>query len=129
MDVEALEFPDNSFDIVFDSGTFSSIELEKGLQEIHRVLKPGGVVIMRTPNFQKDWKGFYNDPTHVKPYTPAGLSTTLKIYGFKVIFCEPGLICKSKLYWKLPKFIKWHVASWIRGGTKSIMVIGEKPIS
>lgn len=99
------------------------------MKEIVRVLKPGGVVIMRTPNFQKDWKGFYNDPTHVKPYTPTGLSTVMKMYGLKVIFCEPGLICKSKLYWKMPAFIKWHLASWIPGGSKSIMAMGEKPIS
>ncbi len=45
MDAEALEFPDNSFDVVFDGGTFSSIELEKGLQEIQRVLKSGGFLI------------------------------------------------------------------------------------
>ncbi|MDP3991299.1 MAG: class I SAM-dependent methyltransferase [Candidatus Colwellbacteria bacterium] len=45
MDAEALEFPDNFFDIVFDGGTFSSIELEKGLQEIHHILKPGGLLI------------------------------------------------------------------------------------
>ena len=45
MDGEALEFPNNSFDIVFDGGTFSSIELEKGLQEIRRVLKPDGLLI------------------------------------------------------------------------------------
>lgn len=45
MDAEELEFPNNSFDIVFDGGTFSSIELEKGLKEIQRVLKPGGLLI------------------------------------------------------------------------------------
>ncbi len=45
MDAEALEFPNNSFDIVFDGGTFSSIELEKGLKEIQRVLMPGGLLI------------------------------------------------------------------------------------
>jgi len=45
MDAESLEFPDNSFDIVFDGGTFSSIEIEKAYKEISRVLKPGGILI------------------------------------------------------------------------------------
>ena len=45
MDCEKLEFPDNSFDIVMDGGTFSSLELPKALPEIARVLKPGGMVI------------------------------------------------------------------------------------
>lgn len=45
MDAEKLEFPENSFDIVFDGGTFSSIDISKGLPEIARVLKTGGYLI------------------------------------------------------------------------------------
>lgn len=45
MDAERLEFPDASFDIVFDGGTFSSIDLDKALPEIIRVLRPGGALI------------------------------------------------------------------------------------
>lgn len=45
MDAEKLEFPNNSFDIVFDGGTFSSIDISKGLPEIARVLKPNGYLI------------------------------------------------------------------------------------
>lgn len=45
MDAEKLNFPDASFDVVFDGGTFSSINLDKAILEIKRVLKPGGVLI------------------------------------------------------------------------------------
>jgi len=45
MDAEKLEFPDNSFDIVFDGGTFSSIDINKAFSEIKRVLKPAGYLI------------------------------------------------------------------------------------
>lgn len=45
MDAEKLEFPDNSFDIVFDGGTFSSIDINKAFSEISRVLRPGGKLI------------------------------------------------------------------------------------
>ncbi len=45
MDAENLEFPDNFFDIVFDGGTFSSIDISKAFSEIKRVLKPGGCLI------------------------------------------------------------------------------------
>lgn len=45
MDCEKLEFPDNYFDIVFDGGTFSSLELEKAYPELARVLKPDGVLL------------------------------------------------------------------------------------
>lgn len=45
MDCEKLEFPDNSFDVVFDGGTFSSLDLDKTLSEISRVLKPNGILM------------------------------------------------------------------------------------
>lgn len=45
MDCEALEFPDNSFDIIWDGGTFSSLDIKKALPELARVLKPDGFVL------------------------------------------------------------------------------------
>jgi ubiquinone/menaquinone biosynthesis C-methylase UbiE len=45
MDCEKMEFSENSFDIIFDGATFSSLELNKALPEIHRVLKKDGFLI------------------------------------------------------------------------------------
>jgi len=45
MDCEKMEFPDNSFDVIFDGGTFSSIDLKLALPELARVLKKEGVLI------------------------------------------------------------------------------------
>lgn len=45
MDCEALEFPSGSFDVVFDGGTFSSLDFQKAIREIARVLKPGGSLV------------------------------------------------------------------------------------
>ncbi len=45
MDCEDLEFPENSFDIVFDGGTFSSLDLNNVFPEITRILKPDGFLI------------------------------------------------------------------------------------
>lgn len=44
-DCEKTEFPNESFDVVFDGGTFSSLDLENALKEIHRVLKPFGLLV------------------------------------------------------------------------------------
>jgi len=47
MDVQTLEFADNSFDCVVTTCVFCSVpDPVKGLEEIHRVLKPGGQLIM-----------------------------------------------------------------------------------
>lgn len=45
MDCEKLEFPDNSFDLILDAGTFSSLDLKKALPELARVLKPDGILV------------------------------------------------------------------------------------
>ncbi len=45
MDGESLDFEDSSFDIVFDSGAFSSLDISAAIKEIHRVLKSGGLLI------------------------------------------------------------------------------------
>ncbi len=45
MDCEKMEFTDNSFDIIFDGGTFSSLDLDKALPELARVLKLNGFLI------------------------------------------------------------------------------------
>jgi len=42
MDCEILNFPDSYFDIIFDGGTFSSLDLSKALPELARVLRPNG---------------------------------------------------------------------------------------
>ncbi|GAB4259169.1 MAG: class I SAM-dependent methyltransferase [Methylomicrobium sp.] len=47
MDVESLDFADNCFDTVIASFVFCSVPSpRKGLKEIHRVLKPGGQVVL-----------------------------------------------------------------------------------
>lgn len=45
MDCEKMDFPDNSFDVIFDGGTFSSLDFKKALSELARILKPEGFLI------------------------------------------------------------------------------------
>ncbi len=122
-----LPHDDNSIDFITMNAVIEHIHNPSHiLSEIHRVLKKDGLLFIRTPNWQMDFKNFYNDPTHIKPYTPNSLETTLKLSSFQPIFNEPGLIEKSWFWWSLPNNIKWKVASLIKGGTKSILQISKK---
>jgi len=60
-------------------------ELIDLLDEIKRVLKPGGLVIVETPNPKNLVVGacnFYSDPTHHKPVFPETLEFILSHRGF-----------------------------------------------
>jgi ubiquinone/menaquinone biosynthesis C-methylase UbiE len=48
---EALAFPDNFFDIVFQNEVLEHVQDDrKTLEECYRVLKPGGLLVLFTPN-------------------------------------------------------------------------------
>ena len=124
---DKLEHEDESVDFVTMNAMIEHIKNPDNIfKEIRRVLKKNGLVFVRTPNWQMDYKNFYNDPTHVKPYTPQSLKQTFELYNLKTIFIEPGLIEKSWFWWQLPNKIKWFVASLLQGGTKSIIGIAIK---
>ncbi len=124
-----LPYPDATFQVVHFNAVLEHIaNPDTILKEIKRILKPGGVVIINVPNWQIDYKNFYNDPTHKKPYTPKSLRWLCQMYGFKVIFLEPALICHplANFNWRLPNFLKWRMSSLVKGGSKSILAVAEK---
>ena len=74
-------FPDNHFDVVTSFQVIEHIkDVERYLRELHRVLKPGGTIIITTPNkeyrllpFQKPW----NDD-HLREYSKQGLQKEMQ---------------------------------------------------
>jgi 2-polyprenyl-3-methyl-5-hydroxy-6-metoxy-1,4-benzoquinol methylase len=58
MDAEALQFPDASFDFVWSWGVIHhSSNTLKILEEIHRVLKPGGMAVIMV--YHRGWWNYY----------------------------------------------------------------------
>ena len=52
------------------------------LKESHRVLKPGGKLFLVTPDWRKQYKTFWRDPTHLRPYDKVSISRVLRMYEF-----------------------------------------------
>lgn len=62
-----LPFPASQFDLVHSSHTLEHIEPKKLvylLEEIHRITKPGGEIIIRVPHFSS--QGAASNPTHLR---------------------------------------------------------------
>ncbi len=143
VDFEVDPFPiqDNSVDFAVSLAVIEHLrDPENFLSEIFRCLKPGGLVYLSTPNFQLDWKNFYNDPTHVRPYTPKSLEQLLLLSGFSLPRTFPGLRGKKinwyqgnnrffKAFYLLPfrGDTKWPVPQFLKGHARSIFALALKP--
>lgn len=105
---EALEYLEKQLDE--SSGLISAfqviehmemINLEKLIQECQRVLRPGGKMILETPNIQNIEVGsnnFYSDPTHIRPVHQEYL---------KFLAHSAGFTKAEIVYWKQEEIDSW----------------------
>ncbi len=97
-----LPFDDNHFDVVFSKSVLEHIHRpEKYLSEVLRVLKPGGLFIAMVPDWHTQMYIYYDDFSHVQPYTKKGVEDTLKVFGYKRVSAE--LFYQLPIVWKYPK--------------------------
>jgi len=87
------QFEDNSFDGCLMRGYLEhEIEPRQVLDEVHRVLKPGGHIVVQVPNYGSinrrvrgnRWCG-YRFPDHVNYFTPHSLRQMVTDHGFEVV--------------------------------------------
>lgn len=121
-------------DVVFTSNFFehldSKSELIDTLKEAHRVLKPGGKVMILQPNIRLVGAKYWDYVDHTLPLTEKTLYEALSLSGFKVDYKKvrflpytansktPASPILVKLYLKVP------LAQFLMG--KQTFVIGKK---
>ncbi len=67
LNVEPYPFEDNYADEIHFYHVLEHLQQPlKKLEEIHRILKPGGILYMRIPHFSS--MGAFSDLTHIKPF-------------------------------------------------------------
>ncbi len=107
MNGECMEFPDNSFDVVFAHGVLQyTADTAKMMAEIYRVLKPGGEAIVMVYN-KNSWLNLMRKVTKVplehedapvlKKFTSAELKQLLKPFRYSRIVPERFPV-KTKLH-------------------------------
>ena len=98
---DKFTFDDNKFDLVISLAVLEHLKNpDIFLSESRRVLKKESFLFLSTPNWKYSKNIFYDDVTHVKPYSPESLNEILSIKGFKDIKILPNLRCKSKWWYE-----------------------------
>ena len=135
LEKDTFPFADGTFDVVFSKSVLEHLfNPEKFLLECRRILKPGGRIVLMTPDWVSQMKIFFDDYSHRQPYTVTGVKDVLDIFGFKetqaglfyqlpVLWRYPALKILSRiLQWVVPvttksriKFIRWSVELMVLG--------------
>jgi len=118
---------DHSVDFVFASNTFEHLtkaEMAMCLNEVRRVLRPGGTINIVQPNYRFCYAEYFDDYTHVSIYSDRSLSDFLRTNGFEILECRPRflpLTIKSRLpVW--PALIKAYLVSPVKPLAKQLFI-------
>ncbi len=132
-------FDDNKFDLVISLAVLEHLKDPNiFLNESRRVLKNESYLFLSTPNWKYSKNIFYDDVTHVKPYSPESLNEILSIKNFKNIKIMPNLRCKSRWWYEGSfKFFKAcyllpftnnvkFIPKFLKGKSRGMFVIAKK---
>ena len=98
---DKFSFESNKFDLVISLAVLEHLKNpDLFLEESRRVLKNESYLFLSTPNWKYSKDIFYDDVTHVKPYSPESLNEILCIKNFKDVKIMPNLRCKSKWWYE-----------------------------
>lgn len=97
----SLDLESNHFDVVFASNLLEHLDrdtLAATLDEVQRVLRPGGRFIVIQPNFRYCATSYFDDYTHIQVFTDRSLRDVLSAHGL-----EPTTV--------VPRFLPFSVES------------------
>jgi SAM-dependent methyltransferase len=96
-----LPFADGEFSVIFNKSVFEHVrEITPLLQECRRVLAPGGRMVSLVPDWTAQWRHFFDDWTHVRPFTLTGLRECIQSHGFEIQ--EAVRFRQLPLLWRRP---------------------------
>jgi SAM-dependent methyltransferase len=138
-EIDKFKDEDDTFDLVVSLAVLEHIKNPNlFLSECKRVLKKNSHIYLSTPNWKYSKDTFWDDPTHVKPYSEESLKDILTLKGFRNVEILPNLRCKPKWWYEGKfKFFKAYyllpfkgdtkfIPNFLKGKSKGLFAIGKK---
>jgi SAM-dependent methyltransferase len=125
------QFADGSFDAVFASNLLEHLERPVTLRllaESHRVLRPGGRLLLVQPNFRLNPNEYFDDYTHVAIFSDRSLRDLLAAQGWSVDTVEARflpLTMKSRAS-GLTFLVPWYLRSPIKPLAGQMLVVASR---
>jgi len=130
----ALPYDDNTFDIVYSKSVLEHLICpEKYMEEAYRVLKPNGIILTLVPDWEANYRTYFDDYTHKTPFTKISLENILKVHNFNNV--DVYKFRQLPLLWKYPllNYVSAAIAPFVPVRTKNkflrwsreIMLIGS----
>tara|TARA_B100000131_G_C17966861_1_gene552746 strand:- start:134 stop:802 length:669 start_codon:yes stop_codon:yes gene_type:complete len=101
LDKDKLPFEKNFFDVVYSKSVIEHLNNpENFFLESKRVLKKDGLLITYTPDWDSQYKNFFDDTTHIKPYSIISIEQGYLNFGYNFLFAEK--FYQLPIIWKFP---------------------------
>lgn len=101
VDLEPLPFEDNTFDFVWMSSAIEHMgNVYHVMENLYRILKPGGKLLVMTGDWKKIYKVFFDDADHKSPFTTYSLYDLFLRYDLKNVVTDT--IYYLPFSWKSP---------------------------
>ena len=138
-----IPYDDESFDVVYSKSVIEHFYYpERMVQEMYRVLKPGGLAITLCPDWEFNYRIYFEDYTHRTPFMQSSLRDIHLIHGFEDI--NVGRFRQLPILWGAgkmllplaeltrvlaPTFLKPY-SKWIRFSKEIMLIsIARKPLA
>lgn len=129
---ELLALGPSTFDAVLASNILEHFEPAVAIsvvEDIRRLLKPAGRLVIVQPNFRYAAKHYFDDYTHRSVFTDVSLPNLLRAHGFRIDRVEPRFLPYSMRGSKLP-IHSWTVRAYLRSPIKpmagQMLVVASK---
>ena len=96
-----LPYADNTFDILYSKSFIEHLYYpERYMVEAFRILKPNGLLLTLAPDWEANYKIYFDDYTHRTPFTKYSLEDIYKIFNFNDVHVYT--FRQLPIVWKYP---------------------------